>query len=77
VGGLVRAATLIISAPALTGDIPPPSTMQPLFKLGDMGLPPFISWHCLPVKSLLGLGLTVRYSAVGVGVNSALQCGWG
>jgi len=26
---------------------------------------------------LLGLGLTVRYSAVGVGVNSAVQCGWG
>jgi len=26
---------------------------------------------------LLGLGLTVRSSAVGVGVNSALQCGWG
>jgi len=25
----------------------------------------------------LGLGLTVHYSAVGVGVNSALQCGWG
>jgi hypothetical protein len=24
-----------------------------------------------------GLGLTVRYSAVGLGVNSALQCGWG
>ena len=26
----------------------------------------------------VGLGVrTVRYSAVGVGVNSALQCGWG
>jgi hypothetical protein len=25
----------------------------------------------------LGLGLTVRYSAVGVGVDSALQCGGG
>ena len=25
----------------------------------------------------LGLGLTVRYVAVGVGVNSAIRCGWG
>jgi len=25
----------------------------------------------------LGLGLTVRYGAVGVGVNSALRCCWG
>jgi hypothetical protein len=28
----------------------------------------------LPAYSALELGLTVRYSAVGVGVNSALQC---
>jgi len=25
----------------------------------------------------VGLGFTVRYSAVWVGVNTALQCGWG
>jgi len=30
--------------------------------------------YCEPT---VGLGLTVRYSAVGVGVDSALQCGWG
>jgi len=30
-----------------------------------------------PHPAGLGLGSTVRYSAVGVGVNSALQCGWG
>jgi len=31
--------------------------------------------QCATVR--LGLGLAVRYSAVGVGVSSALQCGWG
>jgi len=31
----------------------------------------------LRIVDLLGLGLTVPYSAVGVGVNSAVQCGWG
>jgi hypothetical protein len=70
-----------VSDLACSGDGEPPPSTSPIITIDgritlDSTPPP--SEPCLlssPVR--LGLGLTVRYSAVGVGVHSALQCCWG